>query len=294
MLLAALSALTFGTGDFLGGLSSKRMASAIATITAQFVGLVIILAVCLMVTGDPTAADLWLGALAGAAGGFGLTFFYWAMSVGPMSVIAPVSALLNAFVPVMAGFFKGERPAPLALGGIILAIPAILLISRERTYEEELEAHPELGRQVPIARPWFDRIGGLPVLAGAFAGVCFGFFFVLLNETSGESGLWPIASARAAAVVLVTAAALVSKVSLPTRSGLLLAGAAGFLDVIGNTLYLLATRRGLIILVGVVSAMYPASTVLLARSVLNERIARHQVVGLATAALAVALIAVAN
>ncbi|MGB6058915.1 MAG: EamA family transporter [Microthrixaceae bacterium] len=294
VLLAALSALTFGTGDFLGGLSSKRMSAAVATITAQFVGLVLILAVCLVVTGNPTGRDFWMGALAGAAGGGGLTMFYWAMSVGPMSVIAPVSALLNAFVPVLAGFVKGERPAPLALLGIIVAVPAILLISREPSDPERLLAGtgPGDGTGAP-RKTMLSRIGGLPVVAGAVAGVCFGFFFVFLNEASNDSGLWPIVSARATAVVVVTAAALVTRVSMPTKTGLLLAAGAGCLDVVGNTFYLLATRRGLIILVGVVSAMYPASTVLLARSVLKERMARHQILGLVIAALAVTLIALA-
>lgn len=294
VLLAALSALTFGTGDFLGGLSSKRMASAVTTVTAQLVGLVLILGVCLVVAGDPTPRDFWMGALAGVAGGGGLTFFYWAMSVGPMSVIAPVSALLNALVPVLAGFMQGERPGPLALAGIVVAVPAILLISREQTEAEFHQAHPESAGTTPISRSWFERLGGLPVLAGAVAGVFFGFFFVFLNETSSESGLWPIVSARAAAVVIGLATALVVSVSRPTRVGLLLAAAAGCLDVVGNTLYLFATRHGLIILVGVVSAMYPASTVVLARSVLNERMARHQVLGLGIAGLAVVLIALAS
>jgi uncharacterized membrane protein len=293
-LLAVLSAVAFGVGDFFGGLSARRMAAVLTTVTAQATGLVFILAVCLVVAGDPGGGDLLLGALAGLAGGVGITLFYWAMAQGPMSVVAPVSAVMSALVPVVAGVVDGERPSAGAAVGIALGLPAIVLISREPTRAEAVatERNVVASAHVHVAPRLAER-GGLPLVAAGLAGVGFGLFFTLLSHTSHESGLWPIASARSAAVLLAVVAVTVVRPGRPRPDGVRLGVLTGVLDATGNSLYLLASRQGLLTLVGVIGAMYPASTVVLARVVLQERLARHQLAGLAIAAVAVGLIAAA-
>lgn len=291
-LLASLSALTFGIGDFFGGLSARRMAAGLTTVTAQASGLVLIVAVSLVVSGDPSSGDLALGALAGMTGGVGLLGFYWAMGKGPMSVVAPVSAVMSALVPVVAGVADGERPSSLAVIGILLGLPAIVLISREPTRVEALVSERAVEESVHVhTGPRAAALGGLPVVSAALAGVGFGLFFTLLSHTNEDSGLWPIASSRVAAVALGLVVVVVARPARPEPGGVRLGMIAGCLDGMGNALYLLATRHGLLTLVGVVGALYPASTVLLARVVLREQLARHQIIGLVIAAAAVALIA---
>jgi len=292
VLLAALSAATFGIGDFFGGLSARRMAALLTTVAAQAAGLGLVLASCLAISGSPTGRDLLFGALAGVAGAVGLVLFYWAMGQGPMSVVAPVSAVMSALVPVVAGVAAGERPGVLSTAGILLGLPAIVLISREPTPVEAAVSERAVEASVHLRAP--KRLaarGGLPVVAGTLAGVAFGGFFTLISHTGEGSGMWPIAAARAAAVVLAGFVALTARPARPAPRGLAFAALAGCLDATGNAFYLLATRQGLLTLVGVVGAMYPASTVVLARAVLRERLAPHQAVGLAIAAGAVALIA---
>jgi len=294
VLLAALSAATFGVGDFFGGLSARRMASALTTLAAQATGLVLVLLASLAVAGDPTRNDVTLGVVAGLAGAVGLILFYWAMGKGPMSVVAPVSAVMSALVPIGAGVLDGERPSAVAIVGILLGLPAIVLISREPTPVEadESERSVEEATHVHVRAGLAER-GGLPVLAAALSGVGFGTFFTVLSHTSDESGLWPIASARTAASLLAIVVVLAVRPPRPERSGVGFGMLAGCLDVLGNSFYLLASRQGLLTLVGVIGAMYPASTVVLARVVLREQLTRHQLLGLATAGLAVALIAAA-
>jgi uncharacterized membrane protein len=137
VLLAALSALTFGAGDFCGGLSARRIAAQWTTAVAQATGLVILVLVALLVGGSPRGVDMGLGAAAGVCGGLALIVFYWAMSEGPMSVVAPLSAVMSAIVPTVAGTLEGERPGVLGTVGILLALPAILLISREPVPEDD-------------------------------------------------------------------------------------------------------------------------------------------------------------
>lgn len=294
ILLASLSAITFGIGDFFGGLSARRIAAVLTTLVVQGTGLVLVLGVCLLSRADPSATDLWYGASAGLAGAVGLVLFYWAMAQGPMTVVAPVSAVTSALVPISYGFLDGERPEVLAVVGILLALPAIVLISREPTpaeasaSERAVEASTHL--HVP---PRLAGIGGLPVIVAGFAGIGFGVFFVLISRTGSDSGLWPIASARVSAVGLALLAVVIARPARPDRTGLGRAVVAGFADAIGNSLYLLAARQGMLTLVGVIGAMYPASTVVLARAVLREPLARHQAVGLLAACVAVMLIALA-
>lgn len=282
--LAAWSAIAFGVGDFLGGMSARRMAAVLGAASAQAAGFVLLVLLGLVVGGDPTGADLVWGAAAGLSGALALLPFYWAMGAGQMSVVAPVSAVTCALVPLVVGLALGERPGPLALAGTIAALGAIVLISREPgdpTAPDERSPAPAGAQRTAVL--------GAAVLAG----LGFGLFLTAISRTASASGMWPLATARGTAVVVILLVALASRAGRPNPAGLRFALAAGCFDVTANALYLVAARSGLLSLVGVIGSMYPASTVVLARFVLKERLARHQLAGLALAALAVVAVTTA-
>lgn len=295
-LLAICASVMFGVADFFGGLSARRIVPAVTAVVAQVTGLAVLAVVALTVlTGAPLGEDLALGAAAGVVGGLAIGAFYFALSQGSMSVVAPVSAVTSAVVPVITGLVLGESPAPPQWAGVALALPAILLISREGTTAPEAQAD-----EPPEERTTPDR-NRTALLAGLGAGVGFGLFVVLITRTSAASGIWPLvasrsASAAALGVVLAVGGTVrlgaVGATASLRRAGMQLAAVAGLLDASSNILILEAGRRGMLVLVGVIGAMYPASTIVLARVVLGERLQRHQVAGLALAVLAVVLIAV--
>lgn len=277
VLLAAISAITFGVGDFLGGLSARRMAAATTALVTQVVGLAVVVVAAVAVGGSPSGGDLLWGVAAGVVGPTALMVFYWSLGAGQMSVVAPVSAVTSALVPLLYGLLDGERPGALALGGALLALPAIVLISREPGDPRGADERDDPPR------------GSTPlkVLAGAAAsGIGFGTFFVLLSRSADDSGLWPLTSARLVAVPVVAVVVLAGGRTAADRVGVAMAAGAGAFDIGANTAFLLASRQGLLTLVGVIGSMYPASTVVLARVLLNERLARHQLMGLGLALIA--------
>lgn len=279
VLFALGSAASYGTADFLGGLASKRAVATAVVLVSQSVGLVT-LALLLTLTDRqvPPAAGLGWGGVAGLCGMVGLVLFYRALAGGTMSVVAPVTAVVSAVVPVVAGLAMGERPGWLPMVGIVVAVPAIVLLGWGG-------APPEVG--LGGSR---GRRGSL--VMGAAAGVGFGLFFVTLSRAPSEAGLWPVLGARvtsvAALVVLMTVQRAWSTVP-PAATPL--SGGAGVLDTTANVFYLLAVQRGLLSEVAVLSSLYPASTIVLARSFLHEHLARLQWWGLALAGLAVVTIA---
>jgi drug/metabolite transporter (DMT)-like permease len=189
-------------------------------------------------------------------------------------VIAPVTAVTAAAVPVLAGLLGGNRIGPVTGLGILLALAAVVLVSAEGG----------LG-QLRTARP---ATLGAPLIAGA----AFGCFFVLLDRTSAEAGLTPLVAARLASFLLVVVVAMVGRRSLRLgRSALPLALASGIGDMTANAFFLLATQQqGELAITGVLASLYPVSTVVLAQSLLRERLVRAQIVGLGTAIAAVVLI----
>ena len=282
VLLAALSACVFGISDFLGGMSAKRIAATLTSMIAELSGLAGLLLVAVVVGGQPVGRDWAWGAAAGLAGGLALVLFYWAMSRGQMSVIAPVTAVLSALVPLVVGLLDGERPSALALGGALLAVLAIVLVSRE-------PGDPLSPEEAPAESD--PKVRRLILVAAAVAGLGFGFYFVCISRVGHDSGMWPVAAARLSAAVVVGLMMLKARPKGREKVGVQLALVAGVLDVTANVLFLLASRLGLLTLVGVIGAMYPASTLVLARTVLKERMAPHQLVGLALAVVAVVGIA---
>lgn len=274
MLLALASALVYGAADFCGGLAARRAAALAVVALSQLAGLVALLLLLPVLGGDPTAVDLWWGAAAGITGAVGLAVFYRALADGVMSVVAPVTAVCAAAVPVLLGLALGERLGAAAVGGIVLALVAVALVAAE-------------GGLPTAAALRQARLG--PALV---AGTAFGLFFVLLDQPGPASGLWPLVGARTASIALVLVIARVARspLALP-RAVLPLTVLTGVLDMAANALFLLAAREGLLAVAGVLASLYPVSTVLLAQVVLRERVAGAQVAGLVVAAAAVALIA---
>jgi len=278
ILLALCSAGVYGIADYCGGHASRRWPSAAVTCLGQAVGLAALL-VLLPILGDPAppARDWAWGAAAGVAGVVGLVSFYRALAEGAMTVVAPTTAAVTATVPVIAGLALGERPGAIALAGIGLAVVAIILVSGAAG------GHPQ-------ARPTPPAILALAVLAGAG----FGALFVCLDRTSAGSGLWPFVPLRLVSIPIAFAIALRSRAQWrgrPDPALLRLILLSGLLDMAATVLFLLANRRGLLAVVGVIAALYPVSTVVLAMARDGERVTRWQVVGLVVAATAIACVA---
>jgi drug/metabolite transporter (DMT)-like permease len=273
--LALFSAATYGVGDFCGGLAARRIPAASVVLWSHLLGLVLLLLATLFVSGEVTSGDLLIGAIGGLCGAAGVGLLYKGLSVGRMSVVAPITALLSAAVPVVAGYAEGERPGGAAVLGMALALVAIVLVSAEG--EGSL-------------RP--SDLRGVTYALGA--GLGFGLFFVALSHTGEGSGLWPIVAARAASVTVIGTVALLGFVSRtpPVPGSRALTAAAGALDAQANVLYLLAVREGLVSVVSVLAALYPVSTIILARIVLHERFHRVQLAGMALALPATMLMAV--
>jgi drug/metabolite transporter (DMT)-like permease len=287
--VAALSALVFGVGDFLGGLSARRMAASLTAAVAQGTGLALLVVAAVVVGGGPGPSDWAWGAAAGAFGGGALLLFYWAMGHGQISVVAPLSAVTSALVPFVVGLTLGDRPSSVALLGAVMALPAIVLISREPDDDPADDADD--GEPIaPADTPHEPPPAGRVLVAALLAGIGFGGFLVCISRVGDDSGLWPLVGARGTTTALMAAAAL-AIAGRPDRVGVRTAFAAGCCDVTANVLYLVAVRQGMLSLVGVISSMYPASAVLLARLVLRERLATHQLAGLGLGALAVAAVA---
>lgn len=224
--------------------------------------------------GELTARDLRFGAAAGVCGGTGVFLLFRGLATGRMSVVAPITAVGAAVLPVGWGLATGERLSFVVVVGVLLSLAAVVLIARDDDEDDE----PARTR---AAVGW--AVG---------AGVGFGALFVLLAQTNDDAGWWPLVGARTAAIVVVGGGALMTRQALvPQRDAVPHVAASGALDITANVLYLLAVRRGLLSLVAVLSSLYPAGTVVLARAVLGERLLRAQVVGLGLALGGVVLIA---
>jgi len=274
VILATACAVVYGTADFFGGLATRRSRVLAVVALSQLAGLALIVALLAVLPGVVSGGALLWGLAAGLSGAIGLVLFYRALATGVMSVVAPTTAVTSAALPVVFGLASGERPALLALVGVVLALGAVLLVS-----------------QNPAADGKGSASATLTALA---AGAGFGGFFILLAMAPDAAGLWPLVGARASSITLVVLLALATRRTLrPSAGSLRVIVAAGVLDMAANVLYLLAKQEGLLSLVAVLVSLYPASTLLLARHVLGERLHAIQLAGVACALGAVALIAVA-
>ncbi|MRK02638.1 EamA family transporter [Aeromicrobium sp. S22] len=271
IVLSLVSALAYGVSDFLGGIFSKRASAWQIAVVGQSSSTVFSLAVALVVGGSPTGRDLLFGSLAGLGGGFGAAFLYRGLSSARMGVVAPISAIGAALIPVAVGLLTGDRPSGMALVGVVCAFPAIALISR---VVDDDPAHR----------------GG--VLDGVLAGVGFGMLFVFLGQIGDDAGLLPLAASQGTSIVAVIVTATVLRQAwFPRDRAAWAAVSMGPLGATAQGAFIYATHHGLLSIVSVISSLYPASTVLIAAVLLRERIHRWQGMGLVFAALAVALVA---
>jgi drug/metabolite transporter (DMT)-like permease len=271
-LLALASAVSYGAADFAGGIVTRRITAIPVVLLSQGTGLVLVAVLLpLLAAGSPRAADLWWGAAAGVGGGIGVALLYYALAIGTMSVVAPTTAVAAVAIPVISSIALGERPGSLVVLGILLGVTAIVLLSR----------------QTKIAGD--ARTSG--VGPAVMSGIAIGLFYLALGQTSTDAGLWPLLPARLTSVSLIGAVALVRRDSLrmPARLGALTVG-GGALDMLANALFVLAAQIGPFSPVVTLSSLYPASTVLLARAVLGERLNGWQASGVVTALVAVVLI----
>ncbi|NLD78398.1 MAG: EamA family transporter [Acidimicrobiales bacterium] len=277
IVLALGAAAFYGSADFMGGLATRRSAALTVAFGAQVSGVLVLLGgLALLGPATITGADLGFGALAGLFGGIGLILIYRALAAGPMSVVAPTSALSAASVPVLAGLLLGDRPEPLALTGIAISFVAVLLITWERT-------------EPGVAR----RVSRRVVLAALAGGTLFGLFFVALHQADPNAGLWPLLAARAASLPVLAALLRRSGSALSSERGLMgTIVVSGALDMLANIFFLLATRHGMLAVVSALTGLYPATTVMLAQTRLGERMRGVQGAGLAVAALAAVMVAV--
>ncbi|MFI0410332.1 EamA family transporter [Actinomadura sp. 3N508] len=291
--LALGAALAYGVADFLGGAVARKSTALRALTWCVPVGLLIVLASALLSGGSAGPVPMTLGFLGGLSGGAGLITFYRALARGPMSVVAPVSALAAAILPVGVGVLRGERLAASVVAGVLLCLIAIGLVSMETG--STTTASPDAA---PSAGGWRRLLDSGPFMAG-LSGTLFGVFFVLLKAAGDGTGLWPIVGARVGTLTVIVTALLVMtvrggglgpKVSGRTMIGLALL--SGTLDASANVLYFLAAQKGMLSLAAILTSLYPAVTVLLARVAYSERLRAVQRVGMAVAVAGVALVTV--
>ena len=286
MLLGLAAAVLYGTGDFLGGLATRKVPVLTVLLLAQTAGVIVALPAAALWPGPASLAGLAWGITAGLIGGVGVIIFYRGLAAGPMSVVAPVSGLVSTVLPVAVALTEGERPGTGVYAGALLCLAAVVLASC---------ADDDTPARSPRAAPRRRLPGAVRALGyGIASGTSFGLFFLLIRNAGQSGELWPVAAARIGelAVVLVTAAVL--RRSLRPRGAQgrlrLAAAAAGAIDVTANICYVAATRTGKFGLAVVLAALYPAVTVLLARVVLGERLRWVQRAGLGLAAIGIILV----
>ncbi|MEP7116256.1 MAG: EamA family transporter [Acidobacteriota bacterium] len=283
-LFALLAAAIDGAADFLGGTVARRASTLAAVIATQGAGLVLLLfGTPLMLGATVTQSDIAFGALAGLTGSVGVGLLYRGLAMGPMSVVAPITAVCAVVIPLLAGLLFGEHLTPWAALGVALAIAAVVLLGQDAPDNSPAHEAPRSAAHVALA-----------VRIALVSGVAIGGFFVSLAHTKAPAGLWPLAISRSVSITLFLTTALLRRepwripaVAIATALG------CGALDMIANALYLAAVRQGQLSLVATLASLYPASTVLLARVVLGERLGQWQQVGVVAAVAAIVLI-VAN
>jgi uncharacterized membrane protein len=274
VLLGAFAAAFYGAADFLGGIATRRAAMLAVTAVSQSVGLVCLLVVLPFFPGHQTPTTIAWSVLGGVCGGIGIALLYHALSIGRMGVVSPITAVLAAAFPVVVGIVRGDGLRWFQIAGIVVAMLAIGLISfsREESGEREIAT---AGVKEAIA-----------------SGLAIGVFLLLLGASGHGVGLNSLLMARLGSIgfLLLLAAATRTNV-LPRNNTLPIVVASGAIDMLANVLFVLAAQTGRLAVAAVITSLYPASTVFLARAFLKERLQTSQKFGVALALLGVALIA---
>ena len=281
IVLALTSAVAYGMSDFVGGLAARRAQALRVVLVSYPISALVIAVAALFVDGAATAESLIWGVASGLVMALAMWWFYLALAQGPMSVVSPLTAVIVAVLPVVVGIVMGERPHPVAYLGIVLAMAAVLLVTKEGSATD---------RRTP-AVSFTPRVRWLTLGAGS----CFALCFVFTHQIAAGTGLWPLFVARGTASVVILAAALVTRQgALPARPIIRLAIVIGLLDVAANVTMFYAFHNGLLSIVSVLIALYPAVTVGLAIAVLKERVIHVQVTGLLLALVAITTVAVSG
>ncbi|MFE2038653.1 EamA family transporter [Streptomyces scopuliridis] len=273
LLLALGSSLAYGCADFLGGLGARKAHVLRTVMIAAPASLAVELLLWPFLGASFSDGALGWGAASGVASAAAFALLYRTLAIGPMNVLSPVTALVSAALPVGVGLLQGEHLAAAGLVGLPLALVAVVLVSA--------------GHGTGTARPSRNAI-----LLALGAGAAIALQLIFLHQAPSDSGVAPLIVGRAvSSAVTLAAAGLMYRKLGSERPAYAMSAAAGVLDSVANLLFLLAARSGDLAVVAVITALYPAGTVLLARGVLAERIHRGQLVGLGTAAVAVSLLA---
>jgi drug/metabolite transporter (DMT)-like permease len=272
--LALASSLSWGISDFLGGTQTRRFSALSVLLVAQPVGLVVALAVALTIGGTPLSGeDFALAVLAGISVVAALGAFYRAMALGSISVVTTIGAL-GVLVPIAVGLARGETPHGIQAVGAAIVLPAVVVVAHDPDPEWRAASRHSIG-------------------LAALSALGFGLFLLIIDDVAGTDPIWTIVAVRVGGVAAILAAALAVRPGLPPLRGSVLAAliAIGVTDVLANSLYATATNHGILPLIAVAASMYAVVTVVLARIVLGERLARSQRIGFVCAVGGTALIA---
>ncbi|MBV8284749.1 MAG: EamA family transporter [Candidatus Eremiobacteraeota bacterium] len=264
----------YGSADFLGGLAAKRGPMLTVTLAAQAIGLVCLLGVVPFYGGHPARAELLWSAAGGIFGGIGIALLYHALAIGKMGVVSPVTAIVAAAFPVTAGVVRGDPLAWFQKLGIAVALAAVVLVSLSKEDGGERE------------------IATTGVKEAIASGIALGILFLALGAGQRSGGFDGLLAARIGSVACLLVLAVVLRVPLrPPRLAFGAIVASGAIDMAANVCYVIAAQTGALAIASVLTSLYPASTVFLARFVLGERLAAVQKTGVALALIGVALIA---
>jgi drug/metabolite transporter (DMT)-like permease len=296
VVIGLAGALVYGSADFVGGMASKRISPIRVTAIGGVSGLIILFALLPFVGGEWSTKAVLLGALSGVSGSLAIVLLYACLAIGPMSILSPVTAVVSAIVPMLAGVVRGERLHAIGYVALLIALVAVVLVGFV----------PEKGAVRPSARAL-----AMAVVSGALIGG----FLIIVDLTPDDSGLVPLIANRAVSSVIMFAVVgvliLASRsragrerapdavgspvgfLSRGWRSGIWLAALGGAIDASANAILLFGLRLGELTIQSVLTALYPAGTIILAAVLLRERIAPVQIVGLLLALVAAALLALA-
>lgn len=269
----------WGVSDFLGGAVSRRTHPLKVAMLSVPIGIVPLALLLLVVPSKLSPPLIWIGLGAGLAGVVAILLLYAVLAAGPMGVMSPVTAVVAAVLPVAVGLAIGERPRPLAYVGMVLAVIAIVLVSVEPRRDDDAE---------------HQRVRPRILLYAIASGVLIGVYLSVIGTAPADSGMYPVLFSRCVSAVGIVGLALFRFRGGAYQPGILVPATwIGVLDATANGMFRLSTQSGMLAVVGVLAALYPAGTVILARFYLHERLRPAQQVGMVTALGAAALLALA-
>jgi drug/metabolite transporter (DMT)-like permease len=272
MLLVGMATLLIGSADFFGGLASRRSAPLAIASWSQAAGVPLVLVVAMVVGGSLGWPDLWLGVVAGLGSALGVGVMYRGFAITDVGVVAPIASATAALVPIAIGLASGERPSALVLGGVVLAVIAIILVGHAPG-----DAH-------------LDRRG---VGYGVVAGLGFGAMVIAYAATSPDSGVWSVVVGRSVAAATAGVAVMVSRVRWVVEPSVRMATVlAGVLAAAGMAAFVTVSQSADLVVLGVALGLFPTVTALLAAIVLKERLRATQWSGIAAAAVAITMISI--